>query len=72
MEKIVSQEDLLGQLAALTIAVRVIFNTHPNPAAAAARFHDEYEQAFARALPRAFPEDFVTGMQKVRAMILKE
>lgn len=62
---------LTGQVAAQTLAIRALLMTHPAKDEAVARFHDEFEQAFSRVLPRAFPDQFVDGLQTVRGMFLE-
>ena len=62
---------LTGQIAAQNIAIRALLTTHPSRTDAAARFHDEFEQAFSRVLPREFSDAFVEGLQTVRGMFLK-
>jgi len=61
---------LIGEVAALGLAVRALFITHPDRKSAAACFHAEYERAVSEALPRPLPDEFLAGMQSVRDRVL--
>ena len=60
------EDYLLGQIMALTCAVKVILNTHPNPERARAAFVAEVEATEGRALAMPVQESFTKGLHKVR------
>lgn len=64
-------DNVTGQVAAMTLAIRALLTTHHDKKQVAARFCDEFEKAFAKVLPNKFPEGFVDGLQTVREMFLK-
>ncbi len=63
------EDYILGQVMALSCAVKALLSTHPNPEQAKAIFIAELEATEGRALAVPVQESFTKGIQKVRAYL---
>lgn len=63
------EDYLLGQVMALSCAVKALLNTHPNPDQARAVFLAEVEATEGRALAMPVQESFAKGLQKVQEFL---
>lgn len=68
--EIKSDPHLLGQVAALGMAVQAMLSTHPNREQVAQKLHDSIEQTLARALAQGFPDEFVRGVESIVSLYL--
>lgn len=60
------EDYLLGQVMALSCAVKALLSTHPNPAQARSVFITELEATEGHALAIPIQESFMKGLQKIR------
>lgn len=59
------EDYLLGQVMALSCAVKALMATHPHPEQARALFIAEVEATEGHALPMPVRESFLQGLEKV-------
>lgn len=65
------QDHILGQVMAVSCAVKALLDTHPNPEQARAIFIAQLEATEGHALAIPVADTFMTGLEKVRAFLIE-
>lgn len=65
-----SANNILGQLFATQVAIRVIVETHPDRDALAKVIDEEIENGISSFLPSSAPDDIVAGLQEAKKILL--